>query len=68
MKAVVSSANFIENHISDHLFLTEIRVKFKNHRYIHDQQVKIYKNLYFVFDLTVLEFFKVTSTAVLTRR
>ena len=34
------------------LFLTEITVKFKNHGYIRNQQAKIYKKPWFVFDFT----------------
>ena len=48
------------------LFLTEITINIKNHGYIRDWQVKIYKNPWFVFDFTSLEFLTVFSTALLT--
>ena len=37
------------------LFLTEITVKSKNHGYIRNQQAKIYKKPWFVFDFTSLK-------------
>ena len=59
---MVSGAHFIENSYVRPSFLTEI----KNHGYIRDQQVKIYKNPWFVFDFTSLEFLTVFSTAIWT--
>ena len=59
-------AYFIEKYDFWPLFLTEITVKIKNHGYIRDQQVKIYKNPCFVFDFTSLEFLTVFSTAIWT--
>ena len=56
MKAVISGTHFIEKSYLCPLFLTEITVKIKNQGYIRDEQVKIYKNLWFVFDFTSLEF------------
>ena len=44
----------------------KITAKTTNHTHIRDQQVKIYKNPYFVFDFTSIEFLTVFSTAILT--
>ena len=66
MKSVASGEHFIEKQNFWPLFLTEITVKIKNHGYIRDQQVKIYKNQWFVFDFTSLEFLTVFSTAIWT--
>ena len=70
MKNVVSGAHFIEKSYFRPLFpleiTTEITVKIKNHGHIRDQQVKIYKNPWFNFDFTSLEFLTVFSTAIWT--
>ena len=47
---MASGEHFIEKWNFWPLFLTEITVKIKNQGYIRDQQVKIYKNPWFVFD------------------
>ena len=41
-------------------------VKSTNNAHIRDQQVKIYKNPWFVFDFTSLDFLTVFPTAILT--
>ena len=66
MTTVALDAHFIEKYYFWPLFLTEITVKIKNHGHIRDQQVKIYKNPWFNFDFTSLEFLTVFSTAIWT--
>ena len=69
MKSVSSGEHFVEKQYFWPLFLTEISVEIKNQCYIRDQQplkVKIYKNSWFVFDFTSLEFLTFFSTAIWT--
>ena len=68
MKSVALGEHFIEKWKFWPLFWTEITVKIKNHGYIRGQQVEIYKNQWFVFDFTSLEFLTVFFNGYFDRK